>query len=201
MLLSRAAWLVALLPPISTLWAQTNPWPRIQPLMEQRSLIQFPADGSDTPFVVYIRDAGGSPAYKLECHNGDYNDQSEMNFSGDFQCALFALKGTTRTSGNLLAANTKDERSTDWWNRGRMLSNQLQGDCLKYPEYSTARHFRLRGMILTLYFTDTSWSSEGDAQALLRSFVFGVKARPDATARSARAELARGPKAPSSCYP
>jgi len=85
-----------------------------------------------------------------------------MNLSGDFQCGLFALKGTTRTSGNLLAADTKNELSTDWWNRGRMRAAQLRGECLKHPEYSTDRRFKLRGMLLTLRIADVKWSTRKD---------------------------------------
>lgn len=146
--------LALVLMPAVFLLARASKWPVIQRLEEKRVFMNPGQNNADTPFVALIKDNSGVPVYKLECHNGNYEDESEMNFSGDFQCALFAYNGTTRVSGNLLAANTRNELSTDWWNRGRMRSAQFRGECLKYPEYSTARHFKLRGMLLTLRFTD-----------------------------------------------
>jgi hypothetical protein len=183
--------------------AQASKWPVIRPLEERRVFTNPGQNNADTPFMVLIKDNQGVPVYKLECHNGNYEDESEMNFSGDFQCGLFALKGTARTSGNLLAADTKNELSTDWWNRGRMRSAQLRGECLKYPEYSTDRHFRLRGMVLTLSFTNIQWGQDKNHQnnPLLTGFTFIFKAVPDMSAQSSRAEVMAGPEPPESCYP
>lgn len=185
------------------LLAQARKWPVIRPLKEKRVFIDPGRNNADTPFVVFIRDSEGVSVYKLECHNGNYEDESEINFSGDFQCALFAVKGTTRTSSNLLAADTKDELSTDWWNRGRMRAAQLRGECLKYPEYSTDRHFKLRGMLLTLRFSDVKWGPGSDQQnkPLLTGFTFILRVVPDESAKSSRAELVIGPKPPAACYP
>ena len=132
-----------------------------------------------------------------------------MRFSGDFQCALFAVGESGDSTGNLLAANTKDEQSTAWWNRGRMRLAQLRGVCLAYPEYSTVRHFKLRGMVITLRFTDIGWSATKDQQnnPLLAKFTFTLDVVPDKAARGPRDEQTervaspKGPKPPSSCYP
>jgi hypothetical protein len=145
----------------------------------------------------------GVPIYKFECHNANYQDGREMNFSGDFQCALFAVDGAKVTSGNLLAANTRDEQSTDWWNRGRMRSAQLRGKCLAYPEYSTDRHFRLRAMLITLGFTSIEWSVRTDQpnNPRLAKFTFTLDVIPDKAAITANAVLPASPMPPSSCYP
>ena len=187
----------------AVLLAQASKWPVIRPLEEKRDFINPGENNADTPLVAFIKDKGGVPVYKLECHNGNYGDETEMNFSGDFQCVLFGMEGTTRTSGNLLAADTKNELSTDWWNRGRMRSTQLRGRCLEYPEYSTDRHFKLRGMLLTLRFTNIQWSEDKNGQnnPRLARFTFIFKAVPDKSARSSRAEVMTGPKPPESCYP
>jgi hypothetical protein len=183
--------------------AEVNKWPVIQPLQAKRAFRYLGTGDADTPFLAFIKSEKGAPAYKLECHNGNYESGSEMNFSGDFQCALFAIKGSTLTSGDLLAANTNNELSTDWWNRGRMRSAQLRGECLKYPEYSTDRRFRLRGMLLTLRFTDMQWGPRKDRQnnPLLTGFTFIFKAVPDESALGSRAEEVTGPKPPEACYP
>lgn len=181
--------------------AQTNTWPTIQPVHEEHTVV-IPNKDVDTPFLVYIKDVAGVSVYKLECHNGYYDDDSEIKFSGAFQCALFAIKGITLTSWNLLVADS-DQRSTDWWNRGRMLSNQLRGECLAYPEYSTLRHFKMRGMLITFGFTNLGWSDTKDQQGnpLLEKFTFIVDVVPDKAAQSPTAEPATGPSPPTSCYP
>lgn len=187
----------------SSLLGRVGAWPAIQPVHATHTFINPGEHGEDAPFLALIRDARGAPVYKFECHNGNYDEQSEMNFSGDFQCALFAVKGSTLASGDLLAANTKDELSTDWWNRGRVLSRQLRGKCLAYPEYSTDRHFRLRGMLITMRFTDIAWGARRDQQGnpMLAKFTFTLSVVPDRAAKSSRAELPGGGKPPSSCYP
>ena len=176
----------------------------IQPLQEKHTFSHAAGD-TDTPFLIFIRDAKGVPAYKLECHNGNYDDKSGYNFSGVFQCALFAVKGNTQATGNLLAARTKDEESTDWWNRGRLLSSQLRGECLYYPEYSTVRHFKLRGMLITFRFADIVWSATARDSAKQSIFVekctFVFDVIRDETARGPFAEEAVGAKPPTSCYP
>lgn len=183
------------------MFAETNRWPVIQPLT--KSLVIVDTGSSDTPFFAIIRTNGNVPAYKIECHNGNYTDESEMNFSGSFQCALFAINGNTLTSGDLLAANTKDELSTDWWNRGRMRSAQLRGKCLRYPDYSTYRRFMLRGMLITLQFTKIRWSTKRDPhnQPLLSRFTFTFNVIPDKSVHSPRAHQIIGQKPPKACYP
>lgn len=185
------------------LCAQASKWPVIRPLEENKVFINPGQNNADTPFVAFIKDNEGVPTYKLECHNGNYEDESEMNFAGDFQCALFAVKGTTRTSGNLLAADTKNELSTDWWNRGRMRVAQLWGECLRYPEYSTDRRFKLRGMLVTMRFTNVKWDPRKDQQSEPRiaGFTFIFEAVPDESAQTSRAVVVAGPRPPKACYP
>jgi len=176
-------------------------WPSVRRLEERRLILS--QQNADTPFLAVLKDSGGVAAYKLECHNGEYQGESEMNFSGDFQCALFELRGGSVASGNLLATNTLNELSTDWWNRGRMRSAQLRGACLNYPEYSTLRHFQLRGMLITFSFSEVRWSHATDRRnnPLIVSFMFTASVIPDRAAESARAARAVGPEPPASCYP
>lgn len=183
--------------------AQAGNWPMIQPLHEARTFVNQSPPNTDNPFLVLIKDTAGNPIYKLECHNGNYGDGKGMNFSGDFQCALFSLNRSSLTSGNLLAANTSNEQSTDWWNRGRLRSAQLRGSCLQYQEYSTDRHFRLRGMQITLRFTDVEWGAHKDQRnnPLLERFKLILDVAPDPDAHSPTAELPPGPEPPRSCYP
>ena len=161
----------------------------IRPLEEKHVFTGIGKNGVDTPLFTFILDTLGTPVYKVECHNGNYPDDSEMNFSGDFECALFAVKGRNLTSGDLLAG-AKDEK-----NRARMDSAQLRGECLQYPEYSTERHFKLRGMVITLRFSDAAWSA-----GRLAGFTFTLKAVPDESAASAVPETLADQELPASCY-
>lgn len=178
-------------------------WPVVEHLHQARTFISRGRLGKDDAFLAMIRNKSGVPVYELECHNGNYDGEASIDFSGDFQCALFALKGTAITSGNLVAADTPNEQSTDWWNRGRLRSAQLLGECLKYPEYSTNRHFRLRGMLITLRFTNIEWSSQQDKEGspLLEGFTFVFDVTADPTAHNANTEQPPGPVPPRSCYP
>jgi len=182
---------------------RADSWPVVQPLHESHTYLNPGQNNKDTPFLAFVKDVSGESVYRLECHNGNYENESGMVFSGDFQCALFALNGKTLNSGNLLAANTRDEQSSDWWNRGRMRASQFRGECLTYSEYSTDRRFRLRGMLLTLRFTDIAWGSQSDQQGnpRLAKFTFAIDVLPDVAASSLRAKLPTGPQPPHSCYP
>ena len=182
--------------------AQANRWPTVRSFHGKYVFVD-PEGKTDMPLTVFLYDTRGVPVYKLECHNGNYGVASGIWYSGDFQCALFALKGASLASGDLLAANTKNELSSDWWNRGRMRAAQLRGTCLAYPEYSTDRHFKLRGMLLTLRFADVKWGPGKDKQnkPLLTRFTFLLRVVPDESAQSSRPELPSGPKPPSACYP
>lgn len=120
-------------------------WPEIRATEAQLTFVDPGKDDADTPFRLLLRDTNGNTVYRLECHNGNYEGASEITFSGDFHCALFAVTGDLRRSGNLLAEDTEAQGRSDWLNRGRMIAAQLRGQCAATP-YGTTRVFRLRGM-------------------------------------------------------
>jgi hypothetical protein len=176
-------------------------WPVIQPAHIQYQFVaQQGQDAASPAFTFYLRDAAGSSIYKLECHAGGYPDDAEMTWTGDFQCALFPYRGDTVTPVNLLAQDTHAEQSVDWHNRGRLIAVQLQGECLQYPEYSTLRHFRLRGMDVTLAYTAIQWT-QGAKGPTLWQFTLTLDATPDKDAKTPQSEAADGPKPPRGCYP
>jgi hypothetical protein len=181
--------------------AQTTDWLTIRPLHEVHAFDGL-ANGADTPVLVFIKDATGVPIYKLECHNGNYEGDSGYGFSGAFQCVLIAVRGDKPTSGNLLA-DVEDQQGTSWWNRGRMRVDQLRGQCLSYPEYSTLRHFRLRGMLITFRFNKIEWATATgeDNNPGIDKFTFSLDVVPDEVAHGSVAEVPKGPKPSESCYP
>jgi len=179
--------------------AEATKWPIIQPLHVDRTFI-IDDKSIDTLLVVSIKDVNGTLVYKLECHNGSYDDASEINFSGDFQCALFALRRGERTSGNLLRTDEEVERRSDSFNRGRMIYSELQGRCAANPEYGPVRRFRVRGMFLTMRFTNLQWSRNiGSQRSPLVGFTVDISVVADETAKSATAERVKTPRPPAEC--
>lgn len=193
----------------SGLLLMTNPavqptqgaWPVIQPLHAEYQFFRPQDSDAELPsFSVYLKDATDTSRYKFECHAGGYPDDSEMTWSGDFQCALFPYAKDTVTPVNLLAVDSHEEQSVDWRNRGRMFAAQLQGDCLQYPEYSAQRHFRLRGMDLILAYSDIAWT-QGPKGPALQKFTLSLDAVPDKDAKTPMAEPAAGDRPSQICYP
>jgi hypothetical protein len=179
--------------------AQGAHWPTIQPVDVTRTYDVSGRRAADTPLRLIVRDVSGSPAYRLECHNGDYDVDSEINYSGDFQCALFALRGRSPTSWNLLATSDSVQQDSDWMNRGRMLAWQLHAECGDVPDYGRTRRFRLRHMLLTIQFKNIRWSAgRRPLDPGLDGFTVSVQASPDPharTASSAPAPLRSDPEA------
>lgn len=174
-------------------------WPAIQPVRASATFTNLAVDSVDTPVSMEIADAAGHPAYRVECHNGYYDDEHTIDYSGDFQCGLFAARGDT--VANLLPTATRDEESSDWFNRGRMLASQLAGRCASYPEYGAIRHFRVRGMRLTFEFRKLAWAPSTGAQPRLNGFTVDLSADPDPSAHTRQAAIVRVVKPPASCEP
>lgn len=166
---------------------QAGGWPAIAPISSEHSYVDD-LKGNDTPFVLVVRDVAGNPVYRLECHNGDYDNVSGFNFSGDFDCALFALSSGVPSSHDLLATNAEAKVGRDWYNRGRMLAGQLWEGCEAVPEYGAVRHFMLRGMLITFEFKDLTWFPFEDFhRPRLRAFTFAVSFVVDSQAQTALA--------------
>jgi hypothetical protein len=122
-----------------------------------------------------------------------------MDFSGDFQCALWAQKGGHIASGNLLADSSKDSQTSDWlFNRGRMLAIQLTDQCGTYPDYGLVRHFRTRGMRVTMEFGDLRWSISARQQRL-EQFTVDLTVVPDSSAQSETSETLASPRPARGC--
>lgn len=182
---------------------QGSRWPIVRELHAQQIYSVPTSDTVDTPFLAFVKNVDGVAVYKLECHNGNYKGKSEIDFAGDFQCSLIAIKGREPTSWNLFATASKNERSTDWWNRGRMLALQLRrsGPCMGYPEYGAVRHFKVRGMLITLQFSNLEWSTpESGASPALKQFTFVVSVVSNKSSLTETSDEVHGAKPPRACY-
>lgn len=198
-----SAWLLAVFAAAGNATAYADNWPAVKSLYERHTFIAPGKDGGDTPFVADVQSAAGAPLYRLECHNPNYRGDPAASYTGYFQCRLQVLKDGKRVGANLLATDTPDEQGQEWHNRGRLRLVQLLGQCIAFPEYSMTRHFRLRGLLLTLQLSDVEWSPRRDAQGypLVDQFTVIAQVDPDETAQSATAEPALGNPPPPFCYP
>jgi hypothetical protein len=200
-LFENPRWLVTT---VAMLWGRSRVqgWPDIQPIDTSVTFVNPGAGGHDTPFEIAIRGVNGTDLYSLECHNGNYDDESLIDFADDFQCGLFThgADSASETNFNLLASDTPDEQSSDWFNRGRMLAQQLRGECAQYAEYGAVRHFTLRRMRVTFAFTDVRWIAP-TPQVGLERFTFRVTAAVDDSAQTAQAEQVQVKRPPPVCQP
>jgi|HubBroStandDraft_6_1064221.scaffolds.fasta_scaffold19378_2 hypothetical protein len=181
------------------LLAQVKPrvWPVVKPVHTQITVTE--QAGRDAPVHLVVTDVRGRPLYTLDCHNSEYDDDFDLSYSGDFQCALFVLTNGKTTSGNLLADSSYNASSTDWWNRGRMLAKNLWRNCANYPEYGTLRHFKVRGMLVTLRFGDLVWATPTADSSKLSRFTADIDVAPDRRATSPTAEYLPGPTPGQAC--
>lgn len=181
-----------------SLSSQAQTWPPIQEI--SGSAVFAPRAGEDSPFETTLFDLAGTPQYRLECHNGDYDVTTGFNFSGVFQCAVFAIEGNKAGALNLLADGSSAESTSDWANRARLLPEQLQPPCASWKEYGAVRHFRLRGMVVTMTFTPLEWNLSPDqARQRLGRFRFDLAVARDDAANSPRSERVAAPRPPKEC--
>jgi hypothetical protein len=130
-----------------------------------------------------IPSVNGASLYRLECRSsGNSPEPASFDYSGDFECKLSSVGGLEPYSTLL----TEDaHQSRDWESRGRFFSAELRGDCARIPEFGATRHFKLRGMKLTLQALDAVFTERGN----LSSLKLAVTVRPDPHARRPIAEI------------
>lgn len=162
-------------------------WPEVMPLHKNI----YVSDARSTSIVFSIVGTQGNELYLMECHTFEYEKDPDFDYSGDFECRLKSTYSKDAYS-TLLADNSRSTR--DWQSRGRFLAEELEGKCGEYPEFGRVRHFRLRGMNITLALSDIEFRtkkqnrSERHEGPLLKSFRFDVLVEADATASSEIAE-------------
>lgn len=123
-------------------------WPAIQPIKKSYHFV----DHSNMVVKLQILGVDGTPfLYLLECYLNAYDyvfGYRNFDYSGDFECRLTSLYSEAAQYRTLLFEDKNANR--DWFSRGVFLTEELSGECAKYPEWGRIRHFRLRGMKLTL---------------------------------------------------
>ncbi len=156
---------------IAIAWLQTQvQWPRVAPL-DTLFRVQ---DATHPNVRTLIKSPSGKPIYLLICRQSDEPVADDVNYSGDLDCHLMPAE-LGEVEVNLLA---EDDRLSAWYSRGRMFGRDLRGACAAYPEYGLLRHFRLRGMQISMQFKDAVFSPSGE----LRSYQMQFTVIPDSTA-------------------
>ena len=165
---------------------KTFSWPVVGTI--KRSF-DFP-DARNALLELPILEVNSKPLYILSCRGRDLLDDPDFEYTGDFECRLRSLYSADLYS-TLLTHNPMQERS--WESRGRFISESLYGQCADYPEYGRVRHFRLRGMKLTLALSRITFERARrpggqEESELLKSFHLEVAIEPDPGALSTIAE-------------
>jgi hypothetical protein len=155
-------------------------WPGIQPTDRR---VGIDLTGSMVDISLPILSSNGSPLYWLRCLGGSMEqldaagERDGENYVAPLACVLVAQPDGW--AGNLLS----EDESATWYSRGQFTGDDLAGDCGRYPEFGKLRHFRLRGMRLTLATEDVKTGREG-----LVGLTLHVTVAKDPSAQTAIAE-------------
>lgn len=148
--------------------------------------IKIDANSEKIFFSIPIRNRAGKVLYTLACIGGstpyldDLGGKMDENFNSPM--CFFLGEGEKDVTGKLLC----EDGAAHWFSRGQIYYPELLGACGDYPEFGKVRHFRLRGMLLTIKFQNI----ELDAKGLLRYMDIHISGRPD---RSITSEITERP--------
>ncbi len=128
-------------------------WPQIVGLEKE---YQFEY-ANEAQVYLTLRDENGTPKYLLECGSIFYDGNSNVYFSGDFECRLESLY-STETVSTLFAYDK--EHTRDWENRALFYAEHFVGDCRRSPYGGEPRVLRLRSMKIVLEIFDEELAFE-----------------------------------------
>ena len=167
--------------------AQASKWPEVAPMHKGYHF----ANARTSEIDFSILGTKGEPLYRMECHTFEYEIDPSFDYSGDFECRLKSLYSDDAYS---TLFTEEPQQTRDWQSRGRFLVEEIEGKCADYPEFGRVRHFRLRGMKITLTISDVEFRTYTEKTlarkegSLLKSFRFDVKVEVDSRATSAISE-------------
>lgn len=164
-----------------------DPWP---PVAYLSRTFHVP-DAHNASVITYIGGTDGTSLYQLTCHDGDYMsratcsrcEEDSFPYAGLLQCRLIPAKPLPFSYWDFdpLAAYLAGD------SRAIFTTDELLGKCADYPEWGRVRHFRLRGMRLTLSIADLVRDHKGNAS----SYRLSVNVEPDHEAISSIAGLSQ----------
>ncbi len=152
-------------------------WPVVRPLHESFIISTPPRAVVKT----FTRDQAGKARYLFVCRNAEDESVPGVIYSGDLDCRLLAAEWG-EIGANLLV-ESHAPNIAPWYSRGRMVARELYADCASYPEYGRVRHFRLRGMKITMEFDDIRFVPvKGNPSPRLASYTLRLTVEPDSSA-------------------
>jgi len=167
----------------SCCYAAETSWPTVRPLRETFAV----SDPARAVIKTTITDNAGGALYLFVCRAGNDESVPDVNYSGDLDCRLMDAALDERETNLLLETDAPNVAA--WYSRGRMFARDLMGECAKYPEYGAVRHFRLRGMLLTMYFKSVHFiPAPSGASSDLASYTLALTVERDKRATRAIAE-------------
>jgi len=170
--------------------AEAHTWPKIH---EVEKTIHV--DNPDSPTVgleLVVKGSDGRDLYRIACHSGNYEPHNDSeDYSGLIQC--YVESTYSKESVSNLLTDTYNQVS-DWHNRGRFISQHLESPCSDVPEWGRLRHFRLRGMEITLAISNAKFAPTGASTPHVASYDFEVIVRPMPGATGAIAEPVKIPQ-------
>src|SRR5437879_5108689 len=134
----------------NSLAGNQDKWPAVMPL---KKIFHFD-DGVLTGVKLTLTDSNRRPLYLLECYLNAFDKKDDhFDYTGDLECRLTSLFDDYYPHRTLLTEEKPQLR--DWDSRGIFKIEELRckkvgGVCIEYPGYGKLRHFRLRGMRLSL---------------------------------------------------
>ncbi len=126
-------------------------WPAVQPVNKVFEV----SDPKKAVIRTFIHGAKGERLYLFVCRTGDDESVPDVIYTGDLECRLVPA----RWGENEETLLVEEHGLKAWFSRGRMLARELYCECGSYPEYGRVRHFRLRGMGVTIEFQDVVFES------------------------------------------
>jgi len=162
-------------------------WPQVRPTDQSYA---FPI-ASRADVNLLIVSMAGSPLYRFRCVPDFPAESGTMDGLG---CYLIVAgsKDDELDSATLLDDDPMEQRIPH--GRGQIWTDAVRASCASYPEYGAERHFRLRGMKITLRMTSVEFGPNEEYQnptrtvGTIRSFGLKVTVAPDPGAMSAIAE-------------
>lgn len=142
-------------------WSQVKyriDWPKVS---EFKKIISIDALSTNIHYIIPIKDQLGKTIYTLTCRGGStefldkLSDSTGLNYVGPLCFFLFTGPGSEENAPLGDDFLLCEDGSAPWYSRGQITDyRELIGDCGRYPEYGSLRHFRVRGFELTLHFVN-----------------------------------------------
>jgi len=143
----------------------SSDWPSIRPF---NVTVSINMSDEKIHFSIPILNTKGSIVYRISCHGGSqsYCDEELEDLLGSNfvspMCFFMSDASKPSTLGPLLA----EDGSAHWHTRAQVHFSDLIGLCGDYPEFGRLRHFRVRGMAITIHFQQVDLDANGQPSQL-----------------------------------